>query len=199
MNNTFKVLSRLILLSAAFIAPYASATVIDFEGIPDGDFSFGTEDGYNLSVNSNGWISLWGSGGNGTINFGAQSPDGSAPVLTITKSGGGVFNFESIDLKHFGSSPDSVIQGFLSASLVGQDVYNPTDGGTMATFGASALLGVAVDSLVIMHIPYSHQILLDNIVLSEASVPEPSILVLLSIGLIGLGARRRRIHQTNPV
>jgi len=91
-------------------------------------------------------------------------------------------------------SVDSFVKTLASVSTVGD--YTATgwkseeylfqgNGSALLTFGVNNVDGDE----------YNSKLLVDNITLTEASVPEPSVIALFSIGLLGLGfaGRRRKV------
>jgi len=119
-----------------------------------------------------------------------QSFDGSAgtspSVLTITDSGGNIFYFVGVDL--FGTS---------SYSIVGMDGSTPEftiSGGSLGSSSYTnipASLAQSKDPLTSLTITISGSTdRLDWIELNEA--PEPTSLILMGTGLLGLGTMVRR-------
>ncbi len=115
--------------------------------------------------------------------------------LTLTKSGGGLFTFDSIDWLHeyFSGGTSSVtIQGYVGAALIATDVFSTTST-SYATFAAVSLASLAIDRLVVTaDRDFTSGGTMDNIVLGTAStVPAPLSLSLVGVGLLGLALQRR--------
>jgi len=103
--------------------------------------------------------------------------------ITITKTGGGLFDLSSIDMaiSWYGVSNTETI-------LVNGNSLAITD--ALATYSLG-LMGIS--SVTITGLPSGTGYwLADNIVYDVGSVPEPGSLALLALGLAGMGVGRRR-------
>jgi hypothetical protein len=180
---------------AAMFAGSAHAAVIDFDSLPltapvffSGVF---TEDGFTLDFDEY----FYGPGSTSTPCCEVEREVFSDGILTITKSGGGTFTFDSVDWElEYGELATISLEGYLGAALQGIDSFS-TSLLSYATFPSSVLSGVAIDRLVIKADRDSFDGgALDTLVLSERDAPEPTTLALLGLGLAGLGVARRRLH-----
>ncbi|MFC1532664.1 PEP-CTERM sorting domain-containing protein [Thermodesulfobacteriota bacterium] len=173
----------------------ASATVIDFDAFSKGWFYGGTEDGYQISVNSNSFVSDY-LGGNNQVA--PANPSNSEPVYSFTRLDAGLFELLSLDLTSNGGGPNTIVEGYLDGELVATDIFDPDNGPTfpIPTFLANNLAGITLDRLDVQLIPAIYQQYLDNVTLAEvAPVPEPATMLLLGSGIIGLAGFRRRFRK----
>jgi hypothetical protein len=188
-------------LFAVGIAGWAQAAVIDFNGVDNtaGDVFINpySEDGFTLS-NSGGDSNaglFW-------YRYGSDNadPDGAtfshnylSSTTTLTKDGGGTFDFNSIYLG---------------------DVYNAAMGGDVRfDFSTGPSVTVSLDSLVglqkftfdrtgvdyVSWIPLTTHgpwLQLDDITVNGGgTVPEPTTMLLLGLGLMGLAGVRRKMTK----
>jgi hypothetical protein len=131
-------------------------------------------------------------------------------VLEIVE-GGGEFNLESLDFAAYASSGAGSqtleVEGFLGGSLVGVDQYTLSNTKNYdpsypnwTTEDASVLAGKNIDELeIVLNAglrPDFFTEAIDNVVLTApggpAPVPEPSSLLLLGSGLLGLAGTLKR-------
>lgn len=188
------------LISAFAGIESASATTIDFNS--DTSYHFGNglpyqEDGFSISNSSgNGFPQLYW----GTFSFNAN-PGGNTyshnyghTTSTLTKVGGGAFAFNSIELGdvYNGASGGDVKFNFTFSNFTNSTEVVSLDSMVgLQTFSFNKFNVISVDWMPLT--TYGGWIQLDNIVLdsgTQSSVPEPSSLILVALGLAGLTARR---------
>ena len=178
--KTSFVVSAMVLASATM----ANASVLTFDDVvPDfnnfGTYSYG---GYDFT-NGGGFAAIWpgySPNSNGTPNLIYGYPFGNS--LTITKTGGGLFDFNSIEMaiSWYDSNPAETI------SING----NPFALSQLLTTYNFNLLGVSSVSITGFDSGYW---VADNInVNSVSAVPLPAALPLFLTGLAGVAALSRR-------
>ena len=192
------VSGALLLLTAA---GSANAQTITFGTLPgsNGDFFAGSysEAGYDVSLLS-GTICVAKSFGNPVPDFFGGLTCGSASVapvtLSVTKSGGGLFQFVGADLASNNGSSNYTFAGYVAT------VSQYSAGGVVATGGfntrAGSAPGTSIDELrIVLSTNNASSYNIDNIQLSMSAatvVPEPASFLLLAAGLAGLGYARRK-------
>ena len=195
-----KWLSIGILISASTLAIHVNATILDFEGIA----SAGTVTSYNNQTLTHNGFDIFKSHGhvisstyfptlynNHNANHGSDwlMHDSGGPQ-TITLTGGGDFSIQSMEYASYRSDSGNVtITGTYSAggTIVDTILFTPF----FATYNfSSAWIGLS--SINFQGFGGASY---DNIVLNEASVPEPTTLALLGLGIFGLGFSRRKRLQ----
>jgi PEP-CTERM motif len=154
------------------------------------------ESGFQI-VPTFGTICVLQSGGNPgpALGGGTFCAQGGAEI-TITRVGGGLFNFLGADVAHGNAGSGSVsYRGRLLGSnvtVIGQSLTGTNT--AFDTYDNSPI--VDLDELVIrISHPFSYTI--DNLQLAEidsptTTVPEPSTVILLAIGVLGIAFVRRR-------
>lgn len=170
---------------------------IDFDGFAStSSFSGGTEDGFNLVVVS-GQASVDGAllgPFSGSNSFHNSTVGGDTVNLFFFPTSGGLFELSSLMAGNAGSpggfNETLIVRGF-RGFLVGEDRFSAPSG-RYASFTPTALAGARLDSLSIVMDPRSRPIHVDDIVLNTSPVPEPGTLMLVGLGMIGMGAMRRR-------
>jgi hypothetical protein len=194
-----KILTAAVFTALSCASMLASATIITFDSLEQAGSSFQylssyNENGFNLSAGSLGSAQQ----GNTGWYFGSASlfNDHGSAVTTLTKIGGGTFNFDSIDL-----APVSTVYGSgATVSFVG----NVNGGGTVNasytlnstfSFQTFALTGFNnLDSVTWIQSANYHQF--DNLVLDQSSrVPEPGSLALVGLALAAFAVARRKAGQ----
>ena len=191
-------ITKVLSLSAIFLLTpiSAMATVIDFEGVA----AAGTvmqvgqnyvEDGYNLfnpggATNAVVVSQSTGNNTSGSDFYGWNNIAENNPV-TLTNIAGDPFNFISLDVGSI-FSPNPV-----SFDIIGRLVGGGTVTESIVNVGAFVSVTLGWTNLTSVDFNYASGEFpaIDNLLLSS-SVPEPTILILLSLGLVGLGWRRKK-------
>lgn len=211
------LLAPCVVFAGGFV-PSASATTVDFNtltGAYFSNFSSYTENGFTVATKTGNFYVDDGS----NIQFGKsvlgnpppdifaddQRSGKFAESLTLTKAGGGTFNFDSLQISGFNGLPTYDIAGMMGGSTV----YDYA--GTLA-FGAGGTSGWATldpgqESQLVTSVTLSftqpndtlgqETVDFDNFIVNAAPtgtspVPEPGSLYLLGSGLLCLGGVIRR-------
>ncbi len=199
LERTFmKKLSPLLLLSFLFASP-AQSSILTFDDIPGGSIQntfsdMPTYQGFNFSSTLD-WIDLV----NSSWNFGAHSGDFAllnnyGGVGTIISADSSDFSFDGLWAKQWGTSP----QSGGPASLVGtiQGLNNGVQVWSIDTALNGSYQFIAGQTLLIdeLKLGLGNHFLVDDLALNQPSisVPEPSTLLLLSLGFLGLGLAKSR-------
>jgi hypothetical protein len=152
---------------------------------PTAGFTY-SEDGYTMTT-SGGRFNFQGPWANSNPNFadGYVETWNNAVVFTFTNDLNQLFDFTGIDLGHVLNNPANwLINGYQGASLVNSITVGTND--VISDYSAFTDL----TSLSIQAGSDPRFASFDNI--SFSAVPEPSIIALFGLGLVGIGFARRR-------
>lgn len=192
--------SLVLWLTASSVA--AATITIDFDGFdPTTNFMGGTEDGFNLQANLGGTPGQLAVDGGGTPPFlgpfsGRNALHNQTPAqasLYIISSRG---QFGLSSLRAGVGSPGHATLRLFGISYA--EGLSPVEDSLSVSGGAYSLLtpnrlaGKSLDLLVIYMDPRSGPLHVDDIVLTQAAVPEPATVVLFGLGATCVAAARRR-------
>ena len=204
-------LKLLAIASLSCLSLAAHAVVIDFETVASDQFS-GSQDveGFNWLFSASGWfIGPHTSAfcpdctSNGTSNLVAAGDRAGGASDTadvvMTALGGGVFDLFGLDAATANSTEVNRL-GVLGVLSGGGSVFEWLDiDGTFDSYVLSGFTGLVSVAF------YSEKsgdynfggFSIDNLHLDPISVPEPGTIALFGVGLLGLGAMRRRRRKPN--
>ena len=196
----------------------AVAAVIDFQALEHatagqqvvpGTGKFYAENGYEfassapvhnfatwgtLSANYLGSTALWNGDGTGVTG-----------VTTLTRTGGGAFDLQSIDIGELTvSGPGVATVNFVGALFGGGTVSQSfTSDGVRATGSGfeTVLFAGFTDVVSVSWLQVSPFIQFDNVTVASASIPEPAAALVLALAFLGLrltGPARHRTRSSQP-
>ena len=205
--------STFLALLAVLLSPMAAqADVIDFSGEADGAYAIfdGAPDTYDISGFTFDGHFLYTTAGSGCGEGGCNTIDGESgqiadffgagtPVMTLAESGGNAFSLVSLDAaiaylnisSLYNADSLTVVGTLFGGGTVSQTMGLGLGAGTMS-FDSSWGNLLSIEFAAGGSGNGSNAFVTDNIVLGAATVPEPGTLALLGIGLLGMGAARRR-------
>lgn len=201
------LISRLcfaVICAIVFLVPnMVNATTIGFDGLSGNEngssFSTYTESGFTVQPVSGDWLvrTMYGNPSPFIFFSSTQEQQPLSAGISVT-NGGSAFQFSSVDLYSSMTTIPYTFSGFLNSMVVF------TETGTVPnTFGGFATVlnqysSSFIDALEITLVNPagwccgSNPVGLDNVVLLETTVPEPTILSLLFVGLVSLVLQKRR-------
>lgn len=195
MKRIFFLLT-LFVLSFCVLSSNVHAVVLDFESAPTGTFTHLEEDGFALNYIGFGDLQtvVDDGTGNNVLRDSALNVFG-AEVYIQTLSGDNFF-FNSLDYNNVFANAGLftihiwAFEAPFDWSTAHQLQLNPTssDWSTL-TADALGVAGIELAQLRVNMVSYTANFSVDNI--DVTSVPEPGTILLLGIGVLGLGFRRK--------
>ena len=177
---------------------------VDFDSASTGTFTSFIEDGVEITKAS-GNSMVWTPSepfGSQFILANSRSLYGTSNQFFLNLTDGGEFTLESFDIgtTFNGTGWDLNIIAWNSSSYIGGDTYTDI-ASNIVTETPNSLSGISVDRLLFSFtgsLSDSGFAGIDNIVLNTVSVPEPSTLALLIIGIIGVAFKGKMPNTYEP-
>lgn len=141
-----------------------------------------------------GWEvqSVFGNPPSALTTFFNREPSEPGDSVEVTRTSGGLFSFRGVDFRTVGdiNSDDVLFSGFRGGILVGSMLL--TDSSlTFRTVNSDLFAGIDLLRVQVVRTG-QNAMLLDNVNLGSAPIPEPTTLLLVSAGaIVGLVRRRR--------
>jgi PEP-CTERM motif len=201
-------LAAVVLLSGAATARAdVTLTFAPLAGSPNGSsFTSETEQGFTVSKTSGSFFVGTVFGNPVPSIFVGPVPSPVTSSITITPTGGGTFDFESLDVSSNNGTSGLGITGSLGGNTVfTENTTAPATGNPTFNFTTISSTNTGlISSLTIVVTPGldTNSINLDNIHLSTTVVPEPSTIAMAGVGglmLLGYAWRLRRGRTAVPV
>ncbi len=184
----FKLAAAIVLLTCTTV----HAAVIDFDDLTASNFNpiqsnyagFTWDDYHYVysDATNTGWSKGAVSGSNALFNAYGK--------MTTSSTSGGLFDFTGAWFNNWSGTSSITVEGYNSGSLV--DSVTMTLGNGYEWLQADIL---GVDQISFVADSESSWWLMDDFTVNESAVPEPSLLALFALGMLGFGVSRRKASQ----